>query len=37
MKALRFGLDAIAFSAARSGTMHSSMGNEMKLPSAFRA
>jgi hypothetical protein len=25
---------AMAFSAARSGTMHSSMGSEMKLPSA---
>jgi hypothetical protein len=33
MKALRFGV-AVAFSAARSGTMHSSMGSEMKLPSA---
>ncbi len=37
MNALRFGLVAMAFSAARSGTMHSSMGSEMKLPSALSA
>jgi hypothetical protein len=36
MKALRFGV-AVALSAARSGTMHSSMGREMKLPSALSA
>jgi hypothetical protein len=36
MNALRFGA-AVALSAARSGTMHSSIGNEMKLPSALSA
>ena len=36
LSALRFGA-AVAVATARSGTMHSSMGSEMKLPSALRA